>query len=59
MYEMGTAVPQDSVEAYKWFTLSGPIAVMRRTELSFKMSPDKIAEAQRLAQEWLAAHPKP
>ena len=45
-----------------WFNLAaaGGFADAKesRDALSEKMTPDQIAEAQRLAQEWLAAHPK-
>ena len=32
---------------------------LARGSIAEKMTPDQIAEAQRLAREWLAAHPKP
>lgn len=70
MYSNGEGVPQDDVQAYKWFTLvadtsdskefgEGVQAVLQsRNELEAKMTSDQIAEAQRLAREWLARHQK-
>jgi TPR repeat protein len=56
MYENGVGTPQDYVQAYKWFKLAGTSNGL--TRVAKKMTPDQISEAQRLAQEWLAAHPK-
>lgn len=68
MYSNGEGVPQDDVQAYKWFTIAvetsdskefgeGVQAVLQsRTELEAKMTPEQIAEAQRLAREWTEKH---
>ena len=62
MYVKGQGVPQDYVQSHMWFNLaaSGGIADAGkyRDSVSKLMTPDQIAEAQRLAREWLAAHPK-
>ncbi len=70
MYANGEGVPQDDVQAYKWFTLvadtsdskefgEGAQAVLQsRNVLEAKMTPDQIAEAQRLARKWVAQHQK-
>jgi TPR repeat protein len=56
MYEMGKGIPKDYVEAYKWFSISGESGngygqLYRKKIEKRKMTPDQIAEAQRLAKE--------
>lgn len=50
----------DLVNAHKWFNLAamrGNEAAKRyRMEISSEMSRAEVAEAQRLAREWLAQH---
>lgn len=65
MYANGEGVPQDDVQAYKWFTLAvansdskefgeGAQAVLQsRNVLEATMTPDQIAEAQKLVREWM------
>jgi TPR repeat protein len=47
---------QDYVEAHKWFNLAAAggnlNAAGNRDWLAKKMTPDQLAEAQRLAREW-------
>ena len=71
-YAEGTGVPQDDAEAYMWFNLavsgrSGntrlsdetrELAVQNRDVVAGRMTPDDRSEAQRLAREWDAAHPR-
>ena len=61
MYHTGKGVPQDYVEAHKWFNLSAARATNKdtrenaagaRDSVASKMTPDQIAEAQKLAREW-------
>ncbi len=60
MYLYGEGVPQDYVQALKWFNLSGSrsqgkdhdYAVERRNVTEKKMTPPQVAEAQKLAREW-------
>jgi len=62
LYANGNGVPQDFVEAYKWFNLAaarGPAfrefpndAVSMRDSLAKRMTPAEIAEAQRLTREF-------
>jgi TPR repeat protein len=60
IYSEGRGVPQDYVEAYKWFILAslepqeslGKGYVEARDALRLKMSPQQIAEAQKLAREF-------
>jgi uncharacterized protein len=57
MYELGTGVPQDYVLAYMWFSLvasrgTRPYAITSRDRVAQQMTPEQIAEAQKLAREW-------
>ena len=66
MYEDGEGVPQDDVQAHMWFNLAASrltgelreMAVQDRDKVAGRMDPTQIAEAQRLASEWDAAHPR-
>ena len=56
MYTDGTGIPQDNVQAHKWLNLSAAQgdkdAGILREWLAEKMTPDQIAEPQKLAREW-------
>jgi len=56
MYERGDGVPQDYVQAYMWYHLGAANGATRgaalRDALAKQMTPDQIAEAQKLAREW-------
>jgi TPR repeat protein len=56
MYYDGQGVPQDYVQAHKWLNLAASKgqenAMKARDRLATRMTPDQIAEAQRLAREW-------
>jgi TPR repeat protein len=58
LYATGLDVEADLVVAHKWFNLAAmrgnSAALVRRKELALEMTPAQIAEAQRLAREWLA-----
>ncbi len=66
MYRQGRGVAQDNVSAHMWFNLSASrsaslardTAVSARDDIADGMTPEEIAEAQRLAREWDAAHPR-
>jgi TPR repeat protein len=66
MYDNGRGVPQDDVQAHMWFNLavSRSTGENRETAVSFRdriaeeLTPDVFNEAQRLALEWYAAHPR-
>ena len=72
MYARGIGVPQDDVRAHMWLNLavsgrSGntglsdetrELAVRKRDIVAGRMTPDYRSEAQRLAREWDAAHPR-
>ncbi len=50
MYRDGRGVPQDDVAAHMWLDLAGSQKV--RDDVAAGMTPEQIAEAQRLAREW-------
>ena len=63
MYGKGRGVPQDYVQAHMWFNLAASLltateaekrdhAVRNRDIATSKMTPEQIAEAQKLAREW-------
>ena len=56
MYGTRQGVPQDYVQAHKWFNLSAAKGVSKAREnrdtAANRMSQDQIAEAQKLAREW-------
>jgi len=56
-YSTGQGVDVDYVAAHKWFNLAAikgsELAKSWRAQISAEMSTSQIAEAQRLAREWL------
>ena len=66
MYDNGEGVPQDYVQAHMWCNLaaSRTTGVQReragenRDLAADELTPDALNEAQRLAREWDAAHPR-
>ncbi len=63
MYFSGQGVPVDYVVAYMWLNLSAAqgletSAMLRKILTESIMTPAQIAEAQRMAREWLEAHPQ-
>ncbi len=56
LYGNGQGLPQDYVQAYKWFSLAAAlgdeIARDNRDRAAELMNPAQITEAQRLAQAW-------
>jgi TPR repeat protein len=65
VYKDGIGVPQDFVEAHKWYNLAASTVrypnirselIKRRDELSSVMTPSQIADAQKLAREWKSAN---
>ncbi len=59
-YSTGKGVPLDYVAAHKWLNLAAvkgsEEARQLRCELAASMSTQEIAEAQRLAREWMSTH---
>ena len=66
MYGNGRGVTQDDVQAHMWFNLVASRAAGRAREMAVedrdlvagRMTADQLADAQRLAREWEAAHPR-
>ena len=61
MYIKGEGVPQDDVQAHKWFNLAAATStekevrdrtVKARDDVAARMTAAQIAEAQKLAREW-------
>ena len=65
-YANGRGVPQDYVQADMWFNLAASrmtgedreSAVSARDLIAEALTPDDLSDAQRLAREWDAAHPR-
>jgi len=57
MYTQGRGVPQDFIQAHMWYNLSAANGEKRASEsrdsLAKQMTPAQIAEAQRMAREWM------
>jgi TPR repeat protein len=62
MYAKGLGVSQDYVQAHMWFSISGNNKYENgrkvRGIIEKQMTSDQIAEAQRLAREWMEKHQK-
>ena len=60
LYATGRDVDADLVTAHKWFNLAAArgnaSALNYRIELAQEMSMEQVAEAQKLAREWLQTH---
>ena len=67
MYREGLGVPQDFVEAHRWYNLAASWltgdqreeAATDRDAVAEQMTPVDLSEAQRRAREWHAAQPGP
>jgi uncharacterized protein len=57
-YSTGQGVDVDYIAAHKWFNLAAmkgsELAKSWRAQISREMNSNQIAEAQRLAREWLS-----
>tara|TARA_Y100000588_G_scaffold378694_1_gene459629 strand:- start:465 stop:665 length:201 start_codon:yes stop_codon:yes gene_type:complete len=66
MYATGRGVPQDHVQAHLWFNIAASRstgeererAVTNRDLATSELTPADLSDAQRLAREWDAAHPR-
>jgi len=60
MYVDGQGAPKNYVAAYMWYTIAAaqgdPGASQNRNVVKDLMTPEQIAEAERLAQDWLEEH---
>ena len=56
MYKNGEGLPQDDIQAYKWLQIAAFMgadkASLIRDFMAESMTPEQVAEAQRLAGEW-------
>jgi TPR repeat protein len=59
-YHLGQGVQRDYVSAHMWYSLAAAQgnedAPINRDFLANMMTPDQIAEAQRMAREWMEMH---
>lgn len=60
MYRDGRGVPQNLITAYMWLSLAvvgeGDMASYNKNAISEGMTPEQIAEAEKLTREWLEDH---
>lgn len=60
LYSTGQGVERDYVAAHKWFNLAALLGIERakvdRADLAMEMSTTEVAEAQRMAREWVSCH---
>jgi len=60
LYADGRGVAKDLVQAYKWFSLAGEAGDPNATDavqaLTAEMKPEEIAQAKKLAAEWVSRH---
>jgi TPR repeat protein len=64
LYERGPpGVPRDVVQSHMWYNLAAAQghadAGQLRDDIATAMTPEQVAEAQRLAQAWLAKNRRP
>jgi TPR repeat protein len=52
MYQLGRGVPHDEILALMWYHLAAAQGDDYAKEARDELTPDQIAEAQRLAREW-------
>jgi len=58
MYDIGYGVPQNNVRAHMWYDIAGvSVAISYRDYVARGMTPAQIAEARKLAREWMVKHP--
>lgn len=63
MYHNGEGVPRDYVQAHMWFSIAGENGIEEVTRnldiVTKKMTSTQVADAQRLAREWLQKQKHP
>jgi TPR repeat protein len=56
MYETGSVVSKDLVTAYMWYNLAAargdPKFRINRDQLEKQMTPQQVADGQKLSREW-------
>ena len=62
LYSNGLGVTKDYVQALKWWSIAGEngqdVARKNKDLVKMLMTPAQIAEAQKLAREWMEEHGK-
>ena len=61
LYDSGPEIENDRIAALKWYSIAEPnslAAKSQKRDLQEKMTTAQITEAERLASEWLKAHPQ-
>jgi len=62
LYQFGKGVGQNYIQAHKWFDIAGANGYEKsrkfRENIKKRMTPSQIAEAQKLAREWMNKHQK-
>ncbi len=57
MYDFGYGITEDDVRAFMWLNLAvaqgNHLATNNRENLRERMTPEQVAEAQRLTSDWL------
>jgi hypothetical protein len=61
LYVKGRGITQDFIQAHKWFNIAGAsgheMGSNNRDITAIRMTPAQVAEAQKLAREWIEKHP--
>jgi TPR repeat protein len=61
MYDNGYGVPQDYVQAHMWYNIAGMageiVPASYRDSVALEMTSTQVADALRLASEWIKKHP--
>ena len=62
MYASGREMPVDLISAHMWFNIAAmkghADAALLRREVAVEMADAEIGQAQRVARDWLKAHPE-
>ena len=61
LYMIGLGTIRNFAEAHKWFTIAGARDIEAKSNKEFtekKLTPEQIAESERLAKEWHEGHEK-
>lgn len=61
LHESGHEIENDRIAAFKWYSIAEPKSLAAKSQkgyLTEVMTPIQIEEAERLADEWLEAHPQ-
>jgi len=59
LYLSGHGIAKDYIQAYMWFKVSGFDSSPNLSDAAAHMTPEQVAEAERLAARWNAPRPQP